>query len=83
MRKREATGGKVEGRKSHTEMHPEIVALARELRRKPRNGRRPSLRAVAAELARRGHVNANGVPYAAKSVASMVAPSQRRAGGMA
>jgi DNA invertase Pin-like site-specific DNA recombinase len=78
VRKREATGRKVEGRKSHVELHPEVCALARELRRKPRGGRRPSLRAVAAELARRGHVNTNGIPYAAKSVASMVATPTRQ-----
>jgi DNA invertase Pin-like site-specific DNA recombinase len=82
VRKREATGGKVEGRKSLAESHPEVCALAKELRRKPRGGKRPSLRDVSAELAARGHVNANGVPYAAKSVAAMLAPSQRRAGGM-
>jgi DNA invertase Pin-like site-specific DNA recombinase len=82
VRKREATGGKVEGRKSHTEMHPEIVALARELRRKPRSGPRPSLRAISAELAQRGHLNANGAPYAAKSVASMLEPTRRMRGSI-
>jgi DNA invertase Pin-like site-specific DNA recombinase len=71
-RKRERTGHKVEGRRSHAEMHPEMVALVKQLRRKQRNGERRSLRDVAAELARRGYVNANGVPYAAKSVAAML-----------
>ena len=71
-RKRDRTGRKVEGRKSHAEMNPEMVALVKQLRRKQRNGERRSLRDVAAELARRGHVNVNGKPYAAKSVAAML-----------
>jgi DNA invertase Pin-like site-specific DNA recombinase len=77
VRKREATGRKVEGRKSHAELRPEVVALARELRRKPRGGKRPSLRDISAELARRGYFNENDVPYAAKSVAGMLEPARR------
>ena len=34
--RKRATGAKVEGRKSHAEKHPEVVALARQLRRKRR-----------------------------------------------
>jgi len=64
--------GKCEGRKSHQEKHPETVALARRLRRKRPKGGQLSLRAVADELARQGHVNERGKPYAAKSVASML-----------
>jgi DNA invertase Pin-like site-specific DNA recombinase len=71
-RKRERTGGKVEGRRSHAEMSPEVVALVRQLRRKRRNGQRRSLRDISAELAVRGFVNANGVPYAAKSINAML-----------
>lgn len=71
-RKREATGGKVEGRKSHAEKNPELVALVREMHRKPRKGERMSLRAIADELANRGHLNANGQPYNPKSVAAML-----------
>lgn len=71
-RKREATGEKVEGRKSHAEKNPELVALVRELHRKPRKGDRMSLREIAVELANRGHLNANGQPYNPKSVAAML-----------
>jgi DNA invertase Pin-like site-specific DNA recombinase len=71
--RKKATGIKVEGRPSLGETVPEVVALARQLRRKPRGSRRPSLRAISAKLAERGYVNVNGVPYAAKSVASMLA----------
>jgi hypothetical protein len=54
------------------------VALARRLWRKPPGGERPSLRKVAAELAARGHLNERGQPYAAKSVAAMVASRPAR-----
>jgi DNA invertase Pin-like site-specific DNA recombinase len=70
-RKRAAVG-KCEGRRSHAELVPETVALARQLRRK-RGGRRPSLRAIAAELARHGHLNMHGRAYSAESVSSMLA----------
>jgi DNA invertase Pin-like site-specific DNA recombinase len=70
-RKREKVG-KCEGRKSHQEKHPEMVALARKLRRRRPKGGQLSLRAVSKELARQGHLNERGKPYAAKSVASML-----------
>jgi DNA invertase Pin-like site-specific DNA recombinase len=74
-RKREATG-KCEGRKSHAELRLDVVKLVKKLRhagvgRKPKSGVL-SLRAISAELARRGHLNAKGNPFNAKSVASMV-----------
>jgi DNA invertase Pin-like site-specific DNA recombinase len=72
-RKRQRTG-KAEGRKSHAEMNPDLVALAKRLRRKRRNGAQPSLRDVSADLARRGYLNVNGSPYSACSIASMVTP---------
>jgi hypothetical protein len=45
------TGKKVEGRKSHAELHPELVALVRQLRRRRPKGGRRSLREISAELA--------------------------------
>jgi DNA invertase Pin-like site-specific DNA recombinase len=71
-RKKRATGKKVEGRKSMSEARPEVVALARELRRKKR-GERLSLQAIAAELAARGHAAASGKPFSTSVVARMVA----------
>jgi DNA invertase Pin-like site-specific DNA recombinase len=76
QRRRQETGRKVEGRKSHAELNPELVALAKALRRKQRNGERRSLRDVSAELAARGYVNERGRPYAAASVNAML--GQRR-----
>ncbi len=72
-RKRTATGRKVEGRKSHAEQRPEVVALAKALARKKPKGGRLSLRAVAAAMAAQGHLNERGRPYNPKSIATMLA----------
>ena len=64
---------KVEGRKSHAEVHPEIVAEARRLRRaNPRTGERLSYRQISARLAEKGFVNERGAPFNPKSVKAMV-----------
>ncbi|WP_298961744.1 recombinase family protein [uncultured Methylobacterium sp.] len=69
--RKRATGAKVEGRKSHQELRPEVVAEARRLRRaRPKGGQR-SLRDVAAELARLGHLNEAGKPYGAEAIRRM------------
>jgi DNA invertase Pin-like site-specific DNA recombinase len=70
-RKREREG-RCEGRKPLSETKPEVVALARKLRRrKPKRGQL-SLREVSKLLAAQGFLNERGRPYAAKSVASMM-----------
>jgi DNA invertase Pin-like site-specific DNA recombinase len=71
-RKREASG-KCEGRKSHAEIRPEVVALARKLRRKSPKGGQMSLRQVSAKLAAQGYVNDRGRPFNPASVAAMLA----------
>lgn len=71
--RKKATGAKVEGRKSHAELHPDVVERARELHRKPRGGKRASLRSIAGKLAEAGHVNSKGKPYSASAVRSMLA----------
>jgi DNA invertase Pin-like site-specific DNA recombinase len=71
-RKRMATGAKVEGRKSHVEARPDVVALAKRLARKKPKGGRLSLRAISAELAEQGHLNERGKPFNPKSVAAML-----------
>src|SRR5919204_6176929 len=70
-RKRRETG-KCEGRKSHAERNPELVALAKRLHRQKPKGGRMSLRAISAELATQGFLNENGRPFAAASVKSML-----------
>ena len=70
-RKREREG-RCEGRKPISETRPEVVALARKLRRRRPKGGQLSLREVSKDLAARGFLNELGKPYAAKSVASML-----------
>ena len=72
-RKRKATGMKVEGRKSHFEDRPNVVALAKALRRKKPKGGQMSLRAISNELAVRGHLNERGKPFNPNSIAAMLA----------
>jgi hypothetical protein len=68
--RKRARDGKCEGRKSHVEMNPELVALAKRLRRRnPKTGERKSLRSIAAQL---GYVNVNGHPFAAESIQAMI-----------
>jgi hypothetical protein len=69
-KRREA--GKCEGRKSHAERNPELVALAKRLHRQKPKGGRMSLRAISAELATQGFLNENGRPFAAASIKSML-----------
>ena len=64
--------GRCEGRKPLRETRPEVVALARRLRRRRPKGGQLSLREVSNELAVKGFLNERGKPYAAKSVASML-----------
>ena len=49
-----------------------MVALAKKLARYPINGRRRSLRDVAAELQAQGYVSKDGKLYAATAVARMI-----------
>ena len=72
-RKRQATGRKVEGRKSHAEARPDVVKLAKALARKKPKGGKLSLRAIAAEMAARGVLNERGKPFNPKSVSVLLA----------
>ena len=65
--RKRATGVKVEGRKSHAELRPEAVALARQLRRK-----QLSLREIAAELFAAGHATKHGKTFSSSAIASML-----------
>jgi DNA invertase Pin-like site-specific DNA recombinase len=70
-RKREREGW-CEGRKRLMETRPEVVTLARKLRRRKPKGGQLSLRQVSKQLEASGFLNERGKPYAAKSVASML-----------
>jgi DNA invertase Pin-like site-specific DNA recombinase len=64
--------GKCEGRKSHAERNPELVALVRRMRRAKPKGGQMSLREIGNALAAQGYLNAHGRPYAAASIKSML-----------
>jgi DNA invertase Pin-like site-specific DNA recombinase len=64
--------GKCEGRKSHAELNPELVALVRQLRRRRPKGGQRSLREISAELAARGFLNERGNAFSAASISSML-----------
>ena len=66
-RKRLETG-RCEGRKTYIERKPEMVTLAKGL---SKTGL--SLRAIASELERAGHVKTNGKVYTATSIKRMIA----------
>jgi hypothetical protein len=73
----------VEGRKSHAELRPEVVAVVRQLRRRRPKGDQRSLRDIATELAKRGIVNERGMPFLAASISTVQgypAASLRRCG---
>ena len=71
--RKRTTQGKCEGRKSHNELRPDVVAEAKRLRRaSPKTGERRSLRKISAELAALGHVNDRDKPFSAKSVRAML-----------
>ena len=65
--RKRATGVKVEGRKSHAEVRPEVVELVKKLRREGK-----TLRAIAERLEARGHVNSMGKRFNHKSIKSML-----------
>jgi DNA invertase Pin-like site-specific DNA recombinase len=80
-REREKTAtGKRAGRKSYLERSPKMVALAKKLARYPVGRRRRSLRDIAAELEKRGHVTKDGKRYAATAVSRMIAIDDRADG---
>jgi DNA invertase Pin-like site-specific DNA recombinase len=74
-KRKRATGVKVDGRKSHAQKRPKVVALAKRLARKKPKGGKLSLRAISAELAAQGHLNERGRPFNPESVARMLAQS--------
>ena len=70
--RKRATGARAEGRLSHAEKRPEVVMLAKKLRRKrPKVGQK-SYSEIAAELFALGHANSNGVAFSKSSIKSML-----------
>ena len=70
-RKRQAVG-KCEGRKSHVEIRPEVVDLAKQLRRKKPKGGQMSFAQIGQELAARGYMTSKGTAFGPSAVMAMV-----------
>lgn len=67
-------GHRIEGRKGYGEKNPELVKEAKRLVRKnPKTGKVRSLREIAAELAKLGHVTAAGKEFSASQVQRLLA----------
>lgn len=66
-----AAGRRIEGRKGYAETNPELVAAVKAMT--SRRKRRPSLRAIAANLAAAGHVTTTGKPFSAAQVQRLIA----------
>jgi DNA invertase Pin-like site-specific DNA recombinase len=66
--RKRATGVKVEGRRSHSELRPEVVAAAKLLHKQERL----SYREISARLSEAGHINKHGDPFSASSIKSML-----------
>jgi DNA invertase Pin-like site-specific DNA recombinase len=74
LRRAREVKGKLGGRKALAETRPEVVKLARKLRRPTRSGKQRSLREISSELAARGFVaERTGRPYEAAQVSRMLA----------
>lgn len=73
-RKRRATGKKVGGRLNYSEIEggPDMIALAKRVRRYPINGKRRSLADVAKALADKGYLSSAGRPYTPTAVSRML-----------
>jgi DNA invertase Pin-like site-specific DNA recombinase len=72
-KRKRVANGKCEGRKSLSETRPEVVALAKALRRKKPKGGKMSLREVSSAMAAQGCLNERGRPFNPKSIATMLA----------
>ncbi|WP_226739974.1 recombinase family protein [Microvirga lenta] len=70
--RKRATGTKVEGRKSYSEINPAMVALAKKLHRYPVNKRQRTLQEVSSELAKAGFLTSTGKRYSPAAISKMV-----------
>jgi DNA invertase Pin-like site-specific DNA recombinase len=66
--RKKAITGKCGGRKSHAELHPEVVAMAKEM-----HADGLTLREIASNLFVGGHTSKNGKPFTPQSVSNMLA----------
>ena len=67
-----ARSGKCEGRKSYKESNPELILEIKKLRRKPRGGKRLSLRKTAEALNRAGYRTTTGKSFSVDIVKNII-----------
>lgn len=68
-----AAGRRVEGNHGYRVSSPELIKEAKRLARKsPKTGKARSLREIAAELAKLGHMTAKGQPFSASQVQRLI-----------
>ena len=70
--RKRAKEGKCEGRKSYSEVAPDILKEVKRLRRKPKGMKRKSYRAIAEELNRQGMLTLMGRAWTGGNVAVLL-----------
>ena len=75
--RKKALTGKCEGRKSYHESDPELIAEIKRLRRKPRNGKRLSLKKCLESLTSSGFTTSTGKPLTLSRLENIIYKSMR------
>ena len=75
--RKKALTGKCEGRKSYQEINPELIAEIKRLRRKPRNGKRLSVKKCVESLTASGYTTATGKPFTISRLENIIYKSMR------
>ena len=70
--RKKALTGKCEGRKSYHESNPGLITEIKRLRRKPRNGKRLSLKKCVESLAAAGFTTATGKPFTVSRLENVI-----------
>ena len=70
--RKKALTGKCEGRKSYHESNPALIEEIKRLRRKPRNGKRLSIKATMDSLNDSGFTTATGKPFTVSRLENII-----------
>ncbi len=75
--RKKALTGKCEGRKSYQEINPGLIVEIKRLRRKPRNGKRMSVKKCVKRLTASGYTTATGTPFTVSRLENVIYKSMR------
>lgn len=75
--RKKALTGKCEGRKSYHELNPELIAKIKQLRRKPRNEKRLSIKKCVDSLNKSGFMTATGKPFTVSRLENVIYKSMK------